>query len=47
VKYDPTKLCSVTGLSYDTLDAGVISDAGQQLDFVQSYTIVMKKVCDD
>jgi hypothetical protein len=47
VTYDPTKLCSTTGLAYDTLDIAATSNAGQQHDFTQSYTIVMKKVCDD
>jgi hypothetical protein len=41
VTYDPTKLCSPTGLSYDTLDIGLTSDAGQAQDFVQRYTIVI------
>jgi hypothetical protein len=41
VAYDPTHFFSATGLAYDTLDIGVMSDAGQAHDFVQSYTIVL------
>jgi hypothetical protein len=47
VTYDPTKLRSATGLAYDTLTLGVTSDAGQASDFIQSYTIVVKKPIDD
>ena len=46
VIYDPTKLSSATGLAYDTLTIGVTSDAGQASDFVQSYTIVVKRTSD-
>jgi hypothetical protein len=42
VIYDPTKLRTATGLAYDTLTIGVTSDAGQTLDFIQSYTITVK-----
>lgn len=41
VTYDPTRLQSPTGLAYDTLDIRVNSDAGQTVDFVQRYTIVL------
>ena len=41
VVYDPTRLRSTTGLAYDTLDIHVNSDAGQAVDFVQRYTIVL------
>ena len=41
VAYDPTRFFSPTGLAYDTLDIGVLSDAGRVHDFVQSYTIVL------
>jgi hypothetical protein len=49
VTYDPTYLCSATGLAYDTLDIRVTSDAGQASDFLQSYTIVLSPMdgCDD
>ena len=43
VTYDPTKLRTATGLAYDTLTIGVTSDAGQTPDFVQSYTITVKR----
>ncbi len=42
VKFDPTKLRTASGLAYDTLTVGVISDAGQPSDFIQSYTIAVK-----
>jgi hypothetical protein len=45
--YDPRKLQSATGLAYDTLTIGVTSDAGQASNFVQSYTVVVKRVSDD
>jgi hypothetical protein len=41
VAYDPTHFVSPSGLAYDTLNIGVVSDAGQVHDFVQSYTIVL------
>jgi len=44
--YDPTKLRSATGLAYDTLNIGVISDSGQAPAFIQSYTIVLKTKSD-
>jgi hypothetical protein len=47
VTYDPTKLRSATGLAYDTLTVGVISDSGPASAFIQSYTIVLKKKSDD
>ena len=47
VTYDPTKLRSATGLAYDTLTIAVTSDAGQGHNFVQSYTITVKKSVDD
>ena len=47
VTYDPTKLRSATGLAYDTLTIAVTSDAGQGHNFVQSYTITVKKPEDD
>uniref|UniRef100_Q01U41 Uncharacterized protein n=1 Tax=Solibacter usitatus (strain Ellin6076) TaxID=234267 RepID=Q01U41_SOLUE len=47
VTYDPTKLSSATGLAYDTLTIAVTSDAGQGHNFVQSYTITVKKPVDD
>jgi hypothetical protein len=43
VTYDATKLRTATGLAYDTLTIGVTSDAGQTPDFVQSYTITVKR----
>ena len=43
VTYNPKKLRSPTGLAYDTLTVGVVSDAGQADNFVQSYTITVKK----
>jgi hypothetical protein len=47
VTYDPTRIRSATGLAYDTLSVGVISDAGQIHDFVQSYTISVPVPVDD
>lgn len=41
VVYDPTRLRSATGLAYDTLDVRVNADAGQPLDFIQRFTIVL------
>jgi uncharacterized repeat protein (TIGR03803 family) len=41
IAYDPTRLRSTTGLAYDTLSIHVNSDAGQTLDFVQRYTILL------
>ena len=40
--YDATKVRTSSGLAYDTLTLGVLSDAGQSTDFVQSYTVVVK-----
>lgn len=42
VTYDPTKICSVSGLAYDSLDVNIITDAGQSSDFVQGYTLVVR-----
>ena len=39
VKYNPNRLCSASGLAYDTMTVSVTSNAGQANDFVQSYTI--------
>jgi hypothetical protein len=47
VTYDPTRLRSTTRLAYDTLTVGVISDAGQIHDFVQTYTINVPVPVDD
>lgn len=47
VAYNPKKLTSPTGLAYDTLTVGVISDAGQPSNFVQSYTIQVALPVDD
>jgi hypothetical protein len=46
VTYDPTKLRSATGLAYDTLTIAITSDAGQGQNFVQSYTITVKRADD-
>lgn len=42
VTYDPTKICSLSGLAYDSLDVNIITDAGQSSDFVQGYTLVVR-----
>ena len=47
VTYDPAKLCSPSGLSYDTLTIGVTSNSPQTYDFTQSYTIVLTHKSDD
>lgn len=41
VTYNPTRLCSPTGLAYNTLTIDVTSDAPVANPFVQSYTIVL------
>jgi hypothetical protein len=47
VTYDPTHLRAESGLAYDTLDVGVVSDAAQADDFVQRYTIVLSSTDED
>jgi hypothetical protein len=47
VTYDPSKLTSPTGLAYDTLTLKLSSNAGQIVEFVQSYTIVVPVPPDD
>jgi hypothetical protein len=42
ITYDPAKLATPTGLAYDTLNVAVTSDAGQAMDFIQSYTVVVR-----
>jgi hypothetical protein len=41
VVYDSTQFRSPTGLAYDTLSIHLNADAGQAVDFVQQYTIVL------
>jgi len=39
--YNPTRLCSPTGLAYNTLTVNMASDAPVNTPFTQSYTIVL------
>ncbi len=47
VSYDPTGLNTPSGLAYDTLTVGIVSDAGQASEFIQSYTLQVAVSVDD
>jgi hypothetical protein len=48
VLYNPLKLCSTTGLAYDTLTVTPVSDAGEPTSWAQSYTITVTRTnCPD
>jgi hypothetical protein len=39
--YDPSNLTSATGLAADTLRVDLTSDAGEALDFIQNFTVIL------
>ena len=47
VLYDPSALCSETGLAYDTVTVHVLSDAEQQPTLVERFTIDGVVPCND